>query len=115
MPCYVDRLNEHGWYLGPSCHLIADTLDELHELATRVGMKRAWFQSGVNPHYDLTAKRRARAVELGAVELDRRAFVGKLRAIRTSASPPRHPEASAQGQLSKSVQTGPGCGGGSTH
>jgi len=34
-------------------HLVADTLDELHAAAQRLGLKRAWFQGGNMPHYDL--------------------------------------------------------------
>lgn len=83
MPVYVDSLVDHGWELGPSCHLVGDTLDELHAFAVRIGMKRAWFQAYAStPHYDLTRKRRKAAVEAGAVELERRAFAEKLRELR---------------------------------
>lgn len=75
MPVYVDRLRDWGWRLGPSCHLAADSLDELHAFARRLGLKRAWFQDGRKPHYDLTAGRREAAIRLGAVELDDRAFL----------------------------------------
>lgn len=70
MAVYVDRLLNHGWRLGRSCHLTADSLQELHEFAENLGMKRRWFQvsrKGV-PHYDLTAARRKVAVFLGAIE-----------------------------------------------
>ena len=33
MAVYVDALFNYGWKLGPSCHMIADTLDELHVMA----------------------------------------------------------------------------------
>jgi len=80
---YVDSLIDWGWRLGPSCHLIADTIDELHSFADRLGMRRSWFQDDPKlRHYDLTAKRRAVAVRLGAVELDRREFVAKARDLR---------------------------------
>lgn len=78
MPVYVDPLMNHGWVLRgrvvPSCHMLTDdmTLEELHALATRIGMKRAWFQSRSTPHYDLTPKRRSMAIAAGAVEIDRR-------------------------------------------
>lgn len=80
---YVDALINWGWRLGPSCHLIADTLEELHEFAKSIGMRRAWFQDhGRLPHYDLTAARREKAVKLGAIELDRAGFVKKIKELR---------------------------------
>lgn len=82
MSAYVDCLVRYGWKLGPSCHLIADSLDELHAFASRVGMRRAWFQPKSSPHYDLTESRRQRAVQLGAIELDRAEFVAKIRELR---------------------------------
>ncbi len=81
MSVYVDPLMNHGWRLGPSCHMWADTSDELHAMATRIGMKRAWFQckpkpnGRVFPHYDLVGSRRAKAVTFGAIEMDRRQAV----------------------------------------
>jgi hypothetical protein len=84
MACYVDKLAHNGWRLGANSHLISDTLEELHELALRIGMKRAWFQPRSSPHYDLTASRRAAAIKLGAVELDRSAFVAKIQELRAA-------------------------------
>ena len=76
MSVYVDPLANWGWRLGPSCHLIADGLDELHDFAARLGLRRSWFQGEAStPHYDLTVNRRKLAVRLGAVELGRREFV----------------------------------------
>lgn len=82
MSVYVDAIAERGWRLGPSCHLIADSIDELHTFAARLGMKRGWFQPKSSPHYDLTEGRRTLAVRMGAIELDRPAFVAKLRELR---------------------------------
>jgi glycine/D-amino acid oxidase-like deaminating enzyme len=62
--------------------MYADTLDELHDLARRVGLKRAWFQDGTLQHYDLTPGRRAAAVAAGAVEHTRREAVEKWRELR---------------------------------
>ena len=85
MSVYVDPLCNFGWQYGPSCHLWADSVEELHEFAGRLGMPRAWFQAEAYlPHYDLTERRRLLAVMLGAVELDRRASVNKWRAIRAA-------------------------------
>lgn len=69
---YVDPLMDHGWRLGPSCHLLCEPgqVDALHEFAAKIGMKRAWFQDHrAMPHYDLVRSRRDRAVKLGAIEL----------------------------------------------
>lgn len=82
---YVDGLLDHGWRLGPSCHLIGETEAELHRFAARCGLHRRWFQTLPRvsfPHYDLTESRRKIAVALGAVELERCAFVEKMREIR---------------------------------
>lgn len=88
MSAYVDaclaRVATPSWRHGPSCHLFADTLDELHEAARRLGLRREWFQGKTAfAHYDLTAKRRAEAVRLGiAREVSRDFVVGFLRGCR---------------------------------
>jgi len=59
-------------------HLIADTKDELHRFAERLGLKRAWFQDrGRLPHYDLTTDRaKRRALGVGAeLVTDRKRFM----------------------------------------
>jgi len=77
---YVDTLLDYGWRLGPSCHLMADSLDELHDMAARLGLKRRWFQDDPRlPHYDLTTRRRAAAVHLGAREVGRRFVAARVR------------------------------------
>lgn len=86
MAVYVDDLMtcvpNKNWRWNKSCHLIADSVEELHEFAKRIGMKREWFQNDSRlPHYDLTVNRRALAVKLGAVEVDRRQFVNKMREL----------------------------------
>ena len=67
----------------PSCHLYADTLEELHAFALRIGMRRAWFQNHPTvKHYDLTAPKRQKAIALGAIEHDRRQSVDKWNELR---------------------------------
>lgn len=64
------------------CHMVADTVDELHAMAAAIGMRRDWFQPRSSPHYDVCLERRRRAVQLGAVEIDRRGMGRFLRTRR---------------------------------
>jgi hypothetical protein len=82
MAVYVDKLVDYGWRHGPSCHLIADSVEELIAFAISIGMRREWYQPKSSPHFDLTAELRAAAVSKGAIELDNRALVAKLRELR---------------------------------
>lgn len=79
---YVDSLRDYGWRHGPSCHLIADSVEELIEFAESIGMRRVWFQSKSTPHFDLTAGGRDLAVQRGAIELSNRELVAKIRELR---------------------------------
>lgn len=49
MSVYVDELVDYGVRIGRAgpwwCHLVADSEDELHAFAKRIGMARSWFQS----------------------------------------------------------------------
>ena len=64
-------------------HMIADSLEELHEMADKIGVARRWFQKDASfPHYDVCKAKRELAIKLGAVPVDRNEFVGKMRAIR---------------------------------
>lgn len=91
MSVYVDWLMHHGWKLRghtvKSCHMFADTLEELHAMADAIGMKRSWFQDERAAHYDLTASKRKRAVELGAVELTRDSWRVVVAAAKKQAKP----------------------------
>lgn len=82
VPVYVDSLRDYGWRHGPSCHLIADSVEELIAFAETIGMRREWFQAKSTPHFDLTAEGRRAAVERGARELNNRELVAKIRELR---------------------------------
>lgn len=83
MAIYVDPAR-HPFKGFIMCHMTADTLEELHDMAGRLAMKREWFQippKASFPHYDVPTARRALAIEYGAVEVDERAglyFAAKL-------------------------------------
>jgi hypothetical protein len=61
---------------GRWCHMVTDgDLEELHQFAEKIGMKRAWFQNHPrHPHYDLRAGTRTKAIRAGAQILTRREF-----------------------------------------
>lgn len=81
MAVYIDSANIpfRGHLM---CHMLADTLGELHAMADAIGMQRRWFQPRSFPHYDVPQDRRALAVALGAVEVDRRGIVCVMRRLR---------------------------------
>jgi len=88
---YVDPLHGHITANAPrcfveagrACHLYADTEQELHAFAVRIGLRRAWFQhSRMVNHYDLTPYMRQRAVRMGAVEHTPMEAVAKWGEIR---------------------------------
>lgn len=47
-------------------HMIADTDEELHAMAARIGLRREWYQGD---HYDVGIGKRAQAVACGAREV----------------------------------------------
>lgn len=86
MPVYVDA-SLYGFGRMVMCHMLADTPDELHAMADRIGVARRWFQAPPKasfPHYDICKSKRALAVEHGAIECDRNALVAAMRRIRAS-------------------------------
>lgn len=81
MAVYVDRARNpfRGMLM---CHMVADTLDELHAMAAAIGMPRRAYQPRSFPHYDVPLDRRSLALGLGAVEVDRRGIVTIMRRLR---------------------------------
>jgi hypothetical protein len=77
---YVDS---ERWPFGRMlmCHMMADTPEELHGMADKIGLKRRWAQmsrTGVL-HYDICQQKRAEAVWHGVLEVDRRKVVELMR------------------------------------
>lgn len=68
MTVYVDDMRApYGGMI--MCHMIADSEDELHAMADRIGVARRWYQGD---HYDISLSRRALAVRFGAREITMR-------------------------------------------
>ena len=79
MTIYVDELRDYYALRGAGlpglwCHMVTDgDLEELHEMARRIGIPPRGFQNHPrHPHYDLMASGRARAVAHGAQEVSTR-------------------------------------------
>lgn len=77
-PARVGRINAR-W-----SHLTADTREELHAFAERLGFKRSWFQDKGDGrwHYDVTDSKRDEAIRLGAKAIDIREMGTFLRQRR---------------------------------
>ena len=78
MTVYVDDMKAK-YRRMTMCHMIADTREELLDMADRIGVARKWIQAQGTPmeHFDVCIKMRQRAVALGAVEVTRRELVKK--------------------------------------
>lgn len=82
MPVYVDS-EGIPWQGRAWCHLVADTLEELHNFAQQLGLKRHWFQDrSFYPHYDVTMPVRQRALRLGAISADRKTIIQCCKQMR---------------------------------
>jgi len=87
MSCYVDPLYntqpKKNWPYKRACHLFADSIEELHEMAGLVGVARSNLQYRADfPHYDLTANKRLQAIARGAVQVERDVMVDFVRKLR---------------------------------
>jgi len=53
------------------CHMVADTRDELDEMADKIGVQRKWIQhpGSYKEHYDIAMSKRKLAVQFGAKEI----------------------------------------------
>lgn len=82
MAVYVDNARI-PWRGRHWCHLVADTLEELHSFARSLGLRRAWFQGQASlPHYDVTVESRTVALSRGARVVGRRTLVNVGRQLK---------------------------------
>lgn len=73
MTVYVDDM-EAPFRRMIMSHMWADTVDELHEFAARLGLRRDWFQcppAASWEHYDVSKSVKRQALAWGAVLTDR--------------------------------------------
>lgn len=82
MTVYVDDMQALYGRMKMS-HMIADTEDELHAMADKIGVARRWYQGD---HYDICQSKRALSIQFGAQPLSRmelgRIAIAKRRAAR---------------------------------
>lgn len=81
MTVYVDDMYLHpiGQFHGMKMsHMIADTKEELFEMADEIGVARKWYQGD---HFDISMSKRAHAVKAGAVQISY-AMLGKMFYVR---------------------------------
>ena len=90
MTVYVDDAfvaGDWGRWTGGG-HLQADSADELHAFAGRLGIARVWFQHKPrrpeHDHYDLTRAGRERALALGAADEPWREGARRRRRVRAA-------------------------------
>lgn len=63
-------------------HMVADTDQELHEMADKISVQRKWFQGPPKhllPHYDICKSKKKLALSFGAQEMPDREIVVKFK------------------------------------
>jgi len=85
MAVYVDSA-KNGYGRMKVCHMIADTPEDRHSMAAKIGVARRWFQEMASfPHYDIAQSKRALAISHGAVEVSSVRDMGlRMREIRNA-------------------------------
>ena len=112
MAVYVDDM-----YLHPvgqfgrmkMSHLIADTDEELHAMAARIGVARRWHQAPPrhDSHYDIALTMRAKAIRAGAIGISYRqcSLMTMVRRRTGSLPPPERAEAEWEAMRARAALT----------
>lgn len=83
MSVYVDDMEAPcGWMI--MCHMVADTTQELCEMADHIGVSQRWIQKPgtAEEHFDISKGARSQAVRLGAQEITMQETVGIIQRKR---------------------------------
>lgn len=64
-------------------HMIADTEEELHQMADQIGLSRRWYQGD---HYDVSMSLRTKAIACGAKAITLRELSAMVRDKRRTAT-----------------------------
>lgn len=75
---YIDSMNAKYGRMK-LCHMLADTSEELKEMALKIGHNLRWIhhQGTYKEHFDVCLEKKAKALKLGAKEVSRRE-IGEL-------------------------------------
>lgn len=70
------------------CHMVADTEEELEEIALKLGLNLKWWQYKGTPksHFDVSKSVREKAICLGVEVIDREELVNLIRKKRDNKS-----------------------------
>jgi hypothetical protein len=63
-------------------HMVADTNEELHAMADKIGVARKWFQGApkhILEHYDICKSKKTLAISFGAIPMSDREIVKKFK------------------------------------
>ena len=82
MSVYVDRakvpFKGQEW-----CHLMADTLEELHAFAQQMNIDARLFHHDASyPHYDITLEMRSMVIAHGAIDADRQTIIAVGKSLK---------------------------------
>ena len=80
MAVYIDKMNAKYRNMI-MCHMLADTEEELVEMAKKIGLNPKWIQKkGTHQvHFDICKKKKEKALSYGALEITRRELINLLK------------------------------------
>ena len=85
MSVYVDNMKaKYGTMI--MCHMLADTEEELHEMAAKIGINKKWHQypGTYKSHYDISLTKKDLAIKNGAILVNRRFIANLLKQRKNS-------------------------------